>query len=330
MKTTSYLLSLAGICLSAADIVREEVVYYDGEQELDGVLFYDSDAKGARPGVYVIHNWSGAPEEHWAERLAGEGYVALAGSVYTPEEIQQTSQPMPASMGARMQTTSKYYDDVPMFRQRLDAGVNYLQALDMVRSDSIGSVGFCFGGKGALELAREGTEGVKAAVSIHGSFETTMPAPQLVEGSARPDVRVLVLHGANDNNVIDAMNWGQMAYNSENLPNFETEMQDAGILYELTKFSEVVHSFTDPSAGDNPASGSAYSEYATHRSWTAVRDFFHLTLEPEKEVLCGDTYDCSVEAECNCAEETGMRRRLLFGGNGNEPDACMCDNHIWK
>jgi len=58
MKLALTILSLTATMLHAA-IQTESVVYKDGETALEGFVAWDDSVKGARPGVLVVHDWTG-------------------------------------------------------------------------------------------------------------------------------------------------------------------------------------------------------------------------------------------------------------------------------
>jgi dienelactone hydrolase len=65
-------------------IVTEVVKYTAGEVELQGYLAYDSSISGSRPGVIVVHEWTGLNDyaKYRARELAKQGYVAFAADMY--------------------------------------------------------------------------------------------------------------------------------------------------------------------------------------------------------------------------------------------------------
>jgi len=62
----------------------------------------------------------------------------------------------------------------------------------MVDTARLSVIGYCFGGAGALELARSGAP-LKGIVTFHGSLSTPTPDDARISGE-----KVLVLHGADD------------------------------------------------------------------------------------------------------------------------------------
>lgn len=232
-------------------IITKDVEYKDGDVILQGYLAYD-DSKVNSPGVLIVHQWKGLTdyEKMRAGQLAELGYVAFAVDVYgkgvrpaTPEEAGKQA--------------GKYRSDVNLLRSRVNAGLNELRKQSFVDANNISAIGYCFGGGGALELARSGAD-IKGAVSFHGTLKTVAP-----EDAKNIKCKILVLHGAIDPNVPE-----------QDVIGFKKEMEDANVDYVLTQYSGAVHSFTQPSAGNDPSKGSAYNEKADKRSWIAMKEFF--------------------------------------------------------
>jgi dienelactone hydrolase len=74
---------------------------------------------------------------------------------------------------------------------------------------------------------------------------------------------VLALHGADDPFVP-----------AEQVAAFETEMRQAGVDWQLIKYSGAVHGFAVPASGNDNSKGAAYNERADKRSWEAMKLFF--------------------------------------------------------
>lgn len=237
-----------------AKIVEKTVEYRDGDVVMEGRVAYD-DAKvaaGKLPGVMIVHQWKGITdyEKSRARMLAEMGYVAFACDIYGKGVRPQTASEAGAQAG-------KYKGDLPLYRKRLAAGLATLASQPGVDSARLGAIGYCFGGTGALELARSGAN-VKAVVSFHGGLGSSLPASLgAVKGS------VLVCHGAADPMVPPA-----------EVEAFCQEMESAKVDYVFMAFAGAKHSFTEVAAGNNPNSPVAYDEKADRRSWAAMQSFF--------------------------------------------------------
>jgi dienelactone hydrolase len=236
---------------AAAAVKSELVTYKQGKQELEGYLAYDDAVAGKRPAVLVVHNWMGVGDSARAsaDKLAAAGFVAFAVDIYG-KGVRPTT---PAEAGKLAGT---YKGDRKLFRARLKAGYDVVARHDRVDSKKIAVIGYCFGGTGALELARSGAP-VRGAVSFHGGLDSPTPAD-----AKHIKAKVLVLHGAEDPHVPPA-----------EVDAFMKEMRDAKVDWQLVYYSGAVHAFTEPGAGNDPSKGAAYDARADKRSWAALMDF---------------------------------------------------------
>lgn len=250
LMTLSLLTYLAVPVLAA--IKTETVEYKQGDTVLEGYLAYDDAVKGPRPGVLVIHQWLGLTdnEKMRAEMLAKLGYVAFAVDIYG-KGIR------PKDSGSAGAEATKYRQNLPLFRDRLTAGLQTLLKNPNVDPKRVAAIGYCFGGGGALELARSGAN-IAGVVSFHGSLATTMPA---TPGQVK--AKVLVCHGADDPFVP-----------MKDVQGFLDEFRAAGADYQFIAYSGAVHSFTQNEAGNDNSKGAAYNASADKRSWQAMKDFF--------------------------------------------------------
>jgi len=242
-------------------IVTRTVTYTSEGTALEGYLAFDDAATEARPGVLVIHQWMGVTdyEKMRCQMLAEAGYVAFAADVYG-QGIR------PADTDAAAAEAGKYYQDPALFRQRLNAGLQWLagerggehqDAGAQVDPDRIAVIGYCFGGTGAVQLARSGAK-LAGAVSFHGVLNASEPSD--AKNIACP---VLVLHGMDDPYMPP-----------EQAHAFIHELSDAGVDLQFVAYTGTVHSFTQKAAGDDPSKGAAYNPKADARSWKAMLSFF--------------------------------------------------------
>lgn len=238
---------------SALAVLRTQVVEYkQGDTVLEGYLAYDDAITTRRPGVMVVHEWTGIGDyvKKRTEQLAQMGYVAFAADIYG-KGIRPSN---PKEAGAQ---AAIYRGNRPLLRDRANAGLAVLQKNPLVDANRIAAIGYCFGGGTVLELARSGAP-VAGVVSFHGNLDTPNPADaKNIKG------KVLVLHGAIDPYVPPA----QVAA-------FEKEMNEAGVDWQLISYGGVVHSFTNPEAGNDKSKGAAYDALADRRSFAAMKVFF--------------------------------------------------------
>lgn len=58
------------------------------------------------------------------------------------------------------------------------------------------------------------------------------------------------------------------------------EMHACEADWQLNMYGGAVDSFTNPDAGDDPATGVAYDEAAATRAWADIQQFFDRVLQP--------------------------------------------------
>ena len=250
------LLLVAAVLLSAnvarAGLHTEPIEYKHGDVVLEGYLAYDDSTQDKRPGVLVVHEWTGHNPyvRKRAEQLAGLGYVAFALDMYG-----KGVQAKDAKEAAQLAST--YKNDRKLMRARANAGLDVLRKQPLVDTERLAAIGYCFGGTTVLELARGGAD-LAGVVSFHGDLATPTP-----EDARNIKGKVLALHGADDPFVPPAV-----------VAAFEEEMRKGAVDWQLVKYGGAVHSFTNPGAGNDNSRGAAYNEKADHRSWEAMKVSF--------------------------------------------------------
>ncbi|MBC8019303.1 MAG: dienelactone hydrolase family protein, partial [Verrucomicrobia bacterium] len=188
MRQMFILLSLLCLAVTADAAVKTRIIEYkQGETVLEGYLAWDDTALVKRPGVLVVHEWTGinAHIKQRTEMLANLGYVAFAADIYG-KGIR------PAAQSEAATTAGIYKNDRSLMRARVRAGLEELKKQKLVDPHRIAAIGYCFGGTTVLELARDAAD-VKGVVSFHGGLST--PTPQDAKNIKG---RVLALHGADD------------------------------------------------------------------------------------------------------------------------------------
>jgi len=117
---------------------------------------------GSGPGVIVVQEWWGLDSgiTEMADRLAAEGFVALAPDLYHGDLAGHTE----------MDKASELMQAMPMDRAARDmsGAVDFLASHPSVTSKSIGVVGFCMGGMLSFIIAANRGDKVKAVVPFYG------------------------------------------------------------------------------------------------------------------------------------------------------------------
>ncbi len=229
----------------------ETVEYKQGDTVLEGYLAYDDAVQAKRPGVLVVHEWTGLGDyvKKRTEALAELGYIAFAADIYGKGVRPQN----PKDAGEQ---ASIYKNNRRLMRERALAGLQTLQAHPLTEPSKTAATGYCFGGMAVLELARSGAE-LNGVVSFHGGLGTPNP-----EDAKKIKGKVLVLHGADDPHSP-----------AEEVQAFEEEMRAAGTDWQVVLYGGAVHAFTNPAAGNDNSKGAAYHASADRRSWEAMKSF---------------------------------------------------------
>lgn len=241
---------------ACAAVKVQTVDYAQGGTTLEGWLVYDDAKHAKRPGVVIFPAWNGPTDEEKAraEMLAKMGYVAFVADVYGKGVRPKGFKDAAAESG-------KYMKDRPLLRSRAEAALDQLRKSPMVDTSKLAAIGYCFGGAGALDLARSGAP-LAITVTFHGDL--TSPTPQddnNIKG------RVVALHGAADPIV-----------GPKDQEEFAKAMTAAHVDWELVLYGGAYHSFTQKSAGNDPSHGAAYNARADKRSWEELTRLFKATL----------------------------------------------------
>ena len=124
-------------------------------------------ASGTGPGVVVIQEWWGLVDHirDVCDRLAREGFVALAPDLYHGEKTTE-----PDEAGKLMMEM-----DVERAAKDMSGAVDYLLAHDAVEGDKIGAIGFCMGGGLVLVLAARNGDKVGAVSPWYSVFKGETP-----------------------------------------------------------------------------------------------------------------------------------------------------------
>ncbi|HBJ84066.1 MAG TPA: dienelactone hydrolase [Verrucomicrobiales bacterium] len=255
MKTQRALLFITSLLCSAslsqAEIKETVVEYSSGGVTCEGLHVVDTTKTGKLPSVLIIHQWTGLSdnEKMRARMLAELGYNVFAADVYG-----KGVRPQPPESGKE---AGKYKSDRKLYRERVLSALEVLNKNAQTDPAKVAAIGYCFGGMGAIELARSGAV-VKGVVSFHGSLDSPTPADgKNIKG------KVLALHGADDPFVP-----------AKDIAAFEQEMKEAKVDYKLVNYPGAVHAFTQKAAGNDNSKGAAYNEAADKASWDEMKAFF--------------------------------------------------------
>ncbi|MEO1657650.1 MAG: dienelactone hydrolase family protein [Pseudomonadota bacterium] len=218
------------------------------DKTFEGVLALPaSSPKGA---VLICHAWSGRAEheEAFAERLAGLGYVALAGDVYGKGVRGTNNEENEALMTPLVQ-------DRTMLQARLRAALTALSEQSEVDASAMAVTGFCFGGLCTLDLARAHAP-VRGAAAFHAILAAADP---FKDGDIK--AKVVAFQGFDD----------PMA-GPDDLKAFGEEMTARNADWQLHTYGGVAHAFTN-TAANMPEAGMMFDKAARDRSYAALDHF---------------------------------------------------------
>lgn len=241
--------------MAQAAIQTREVPYTaaDGTR-LVGYHAWDDAISGPRPGVIVVHEWWGLNDyaKRRARDLAALGYSALAVDMYGDGRNTQHPDDAKAFMNAALA-------DPAIPKARFQAGLDLLKAQPQTDPARLAAIGYCFGGKVVLDMARQGLP-LAAVVSFHGALVTATPA---APGSIK--AKVLVEHGAADSFIT-----------AEQIAAFKAEMDQAGADYRFVELPGAKHGFSNPDADAHKGHGLdlGYQKEADQRSWADMQALF--------------------------------------------------------
>jgi len=197
--------------------------------------------------IVVIHEWWGLNDHvrHWADRLAADGYVALAVDLYGGT-VATTREEALAAMRAV---------DEDAALATLGEARRYLAENGDVDGDRMACIGWCFGGGWSLKMAID-EPALDAAVVYYGRLVTD------VDVLASIEAKVLGIFGKRDSGIPP-----------ESVAAFRDAASKAGI--DLTVVSyDADHAFANPSSGRYDAEHAA-------EAWQRTRAFLCRSLWPE-------------------------------------------------
>lgn len=239
-------------------MIESDVLHYsDGETDFYGTLIFDTATEGPAPGVLIAPAFfgTGPLEIARGQDLAALGYTVLCLDIYGEGKRAADREEAARLMGA-------LNADRPRLARHMQAALDALASRPRVDPGRIGAIGYCFGGKCVLDLARSGAP-IRAAVPIHGIYDRPQGmAPQKMQAS------VLVLHG-----------WDDPLAPPEAVVGLGHELTELCPDWQILAFGHAAHAFTNPEA-NAPENGLAYNETADRRAWAAMTDFLAETLGP--------------------------------------------------
>ena len=226
---------------------------------LKSTLYLPAQAVGGLSGVLVAPEWWGITEHAHAaaKRLAEQGYAALAMDLYGDARITDDA-------AQANEWMTEVLDDPAALPERTRLGFEALAGRPEVDANRIAAIGFCFGGRVVLDMARRG-DNLKAVTSFHGLLATATPAQ---EGFVKGEL--LIEHAGRD-----------VLVGEDEVAAFRKEMDDAKVRYRIDVFPEAKHGFTNPQATRNGKKNGvdlAHDEAAAEQAWQNMLDLLERNI----------------------------------------------------
>jgi carboxymethylenebutenolidase len=234
--------------ISAADVQTETVQFPSDNFTIKAFLARPAAAKSQAPAVIVVQEWWGLNDhiKDIAQRLAREGFVALAPDLYSRLGYKVATD---ANEAARLMESLSSQAAL----RDLNAATKFLQQQPGVDPQRIGVVGFCMGGTFALMMATNNST-IKASVPFYGK----VPPIETLNYLLCP---VLYHYGAKDGWV--------------------TKQEVDRLKEGLAKYGKPGEVHTYPDAGYaffNDTRPDAYSAQDAKRAWERTLQFFRQHL----------------------------------------------------
>ena len=231
-------------------LTRQTIIHDGPGGPFESVAVVDDAAAGPVPGILLVPNVLGTKEADflYAEKVAALGYAVLVADVFGQGKRTTREDP---DAGRYMNELNA---DRALLRNRMLGAHALLKDMPAVDAARTAAIGFCFGGKCVLDLARAGA-GIAGGVSFHGVYEAP-PFP-----NATITAKLLVCHG-----------WEDPIAPPEATVGLAKELTEAGCDWQIHAYGHTGHAFTDESV-HMPEKGLAYSADADRRSFRAMVNF---------------------------------------------------------
>ncbi|MGB7085273.1 MAG: dienelactone hydrolase family protein [Phormidesmis sp.] len=225
-------------------------MYGETDSKFEGTISWDTSQTEPRPGVMVAPTFKGqsAFETQKAELLASLGYVGFAIDIYG----QGKRATEPEEAGALMSVLN---NDRALLLKHMQLATTTIRRQPQVDENKVAAIGFCFGGKCVLDLARSGAD-MRAVASFHGIYD---PPPLPVAEKIR--AAVLLLHG-----------WEDPLAPREQMVALADELTQHNADWQIHMFGDTAHAFTNPRA-EARESGMFFNPLSTERGWAMMQSF---------------------------------------------------------
>jgi carboxymethylenebutenolidase len=204
--------------------------------------------EGTHPAVIVIHEWWGLNDwvKEQADRLAKEGYIALAVDIYHGQIAKDdaTAHQLMSGLDENEALTT------------LRSATDFLRGRSDVRANAIGVIGWCMGGGYSIRLAAA-DPGIRACVMYYGA---PISDPAAIRGL---QAAILGNFGGEDKGP-----------SPDQVRTFEKALKKAGKRVDFKIYPGAPHAFANV---HNPWGG--YREAAAKDAWLRTKGFLRRELK---------------------------------------------------
>ena len=214
-------------------------------KEAKAYLSLPAKGKAPFPAVVVIHEWWGLNEHirYWADRLADDGYAALAVDLYGGKVANNRDDAM---------KYMRAVDDKKALAVLKEAHA-FLAKDPRIQAKKRASVGWCFGGGWSLQLALNAPD-LDVAVVYYGRLVTDAEKLKMIKAD------VLGIFAKKDGWITPRL-----------VKDFEGALKKAKVKHALLSY-DAKHAFANPSSD-------VYHEKSAADAWKHVRELFSKKLK---------------------------------------------------
>ena len=230
--------------------------------ELRSYVALPENASDDKPvaGILVAPEWWGVVEHprKVTERLAEAGFAAITMDIFGEGKLTTDA----AQANEWMEQMLADQDMLMARCQQILSDFSDQMAVDANR---LGVIGYCFGGKIALDMAREGMP-VKAVATFHGN-----PTPKQPAEKGKFTAKALIAHGRDDSMV-----------SMQAIDDLKQELDNAGVDYTVDVYDNAKHGFTNPNADKRAEENGVdlgYNQQAASESWHKMIEFMQANLK---------------------------------------------------
>jgi carboxymethylenebutenolidase len=227
--------------------LKTEPVQFPAGKDTVGAFLTEPSGTGRHPAVIVIHAWWGLNDwiKDQAQKLAGEGFVALAVDLYGGRVATDATGALDLRMGLK--------DDVAI--RDVQAAYEYLMTRNDVDRDHIGVIGWDMGAAYALRLAMTQPR-LAACVVNYGALPTD---PNDIQVIFAP---VLGNFAGRDRGVLPS-----------DVQSFEKTLKNLSRRVDIKIYDDAKHGFENPNDPDN------YQPDAAADAWARSIAFLKKSLK---------------------------------------------------